>query len=337
MDKAQALQYVGGQYGGRISSLAQLRVRVLSGDYSVMTPERWCECWQQLRARMFPTESMVALDCYRCGGRGHYQGRGCEVCGMFGRTTARRVSRCPICDDRGVVRAAPGVDVDHPLYGMTAQCSCRGPAGGNPRLRAVLAQADVPEGYQSRTLDSFLAIPGLTESQHSVALMAGAWAGEAERWSQMNQGLRGFVFAGGVGVGKTSVSIGAVALAAEKRWQVTGMPRFASWLRWVDAQEHGWKKPGGLTRQEIADYARTPVLVLDDFGITGRRAPDHVVTLAESIWEARTTIGNPWTLVTTNLPDWAAMEREFESRVVSRMQGHLLWVSVDGPDMRPPE
>ena len=312
----------------------------MKGDYSTLTPEQWCERWRALRAQMYPGATFEPA-CYRCAGAGHYEGRPCEVCEMFMRTVTRVAPtvRCKICQDSGWVRAAPGACHDHPLYGQSTPCDCLRAVGDTSSafVRALLAQADVPAAFRGYTLESFMELPELTESQALAALKCAAWARESVRWSEQNSGLRGMVLSGSVGVGKTSMGVAAAATMAECRWRAVGMPRFANWLRWVAAMEHGWKQPDGLTMQQITDYARTPVLVLDDFGTDGKQAAARkTLELAELVWEARSTLGDPWTLVTTNLPNWAAMEAEFGPRVTSRMQGQLLWVTVTGPDMRKP-
>lgn len=315
-------------------SLAILRVRLLRGEPAGITAERWCEAWLDLWQRLYP-DQVHPRDCYRCEGQGHYGGRLCEVCEGFCRKVV--VDHCPSC--RGYGYTVPLLPEGHPQFGLAVVCPRCGGEQGRPTYRDIdprlaLQQAHVPDGYAGFTLASYLDRPGLTDSQTAAAMLVAGWAELVEAFRHQHEGKSGIVLAGPVGAMKTGLAVGALAEAAKH----CERPRFASWLGLLAMLRHTWhSRDGGMTQREIIDtYGRARVLVLDDFGTTGTAggAPEHVVELAEALWEARSTRMDGWTLVTTNLPDWTAIADEFGARVASRMRGHCVWHAVSGPDAR---
>ena len=319
-------------------ALAVVRRRIVDGQPCDMTAAEWCTAWRATRDRLYPDYVTPASQvCYRCEGAGHYDGRPCEVCQLFGRLVERPAPSCQTC--RGVGHVRRDVPLEHPQHGRAVECpDCH---GARPRVtldvdpRLALQQAHVPPGYQRYTLETLLD-RDLTDSQRAAATAVAGWASLSAAWPAQHGGRRGIVLAGSVGVGKTGMAVGALAEAV--RYADT-QPRFASWLGLLSMLRQSWSHgtAGGMSQYDILDvYGRAEVLVLDDFGVTGRPGaqPEHAAELAEALWEARSGGGAGWTLVTTNLADWQAVEAEYGARVASRMRALCVWLTVAGPDLR---
>lgn len=309
------------------------RMQLLAGTARRTAPE-WCADFKEYLKRLYPLHRLV-FDCYRCMGDGYYSNRLCEVCGGFGRSPSAPVYRCPTCRDEGSVRGPP-LRLNHPQFGLSIECpNCTGTRVAFEHqidLAVALQQAHVPKEYRKYTLASFANRPDLTETMLDGVLLAGAWSSITAQFTAQYAGRAGVVFESDVGVGKTGLSVAALAEAA----RFVPYPRYASWLGLLSLLRHNWNRPGGMTQTEIMQaYGRAPVLLLDDFGTTGTEggADKFALALAEELWELRSTHGNLWTLVTTNLSQ-EQLSAEFGPRVVSRILKHCVWLRMEGPDAR---
>jgi hypothetical protein len=309
--------------------LSVQRQRIVEGKGEV-PPSIWCDGYRQWVRETYP-DGVPPRDCYRCDGEGFYDETLCEVCGGFGHPRIERA--CPMCGGLEWIRAA-NVPVGHPQYGLSRACPrCAG--GGRERIEIdvalALQQAHVPSGYAAYTLTSFLDRTGITMSQAESATLVAAWSSLGASFMAQHD-RTGLVLSGKTGVGKTGLAVAGLAEAAH----LVERPRFVSWLGLLAQVRHSWRHDDGVSLSEAIDvYGRAKVLVLDDFGTTGRGgAPEHAIELAEALWDARVSGSGLWTLATTNLPDIAAVEAEFGPRVASRVGGHCVWQTVTGPDGR---
>lgn len=318
--------------------LAVARQRLLDGKATDMTAEEWPAAWVAYITGMFPYSPRPDA-CYRCCGAGHYEGRLCEVCEGFTWLRPRdALGECRTCGGHGHVRR--DLPYGHPQFGLMGPCSECGSRGEGPLKIAgmdpalALRQAHVPQSYRGYSIDSLLARPGVTESQIAAATLVAGWSELSPAFPGQHDGRTGIVLAGPVGTMKTGVGVGGLGEAAMR----VRNPRFASWLGLLAMLRQSWNRgDGGMSQLDIVTtYGRSKVLVLDDFGVVGNgvKQPEHAIELAEAIWDARVGMSEQWTLVTTNLLDWASLSAEFGDRVVSRMRACCVWCDMEGPDAR---
>ena len=340
MKPATLSDAIGGHLpAGEMTSLGLAKIAIRNGTPHAITPAEWCRRFRAMADRLNVGPAENSAPCYRCEGAGWIavhetdeQGaRLCEVCEGVGRTSPSAPITCPVCHDTRVVRSG-ATKFGDPMFGKAVDCpACSGMVRRVPPAYTrdvVLQQADVPPGYRGFTIDSYMA-RDLSPSQIDAAATLGAFATEPDIWRTQHGGRRMIVLSGGVGVGKTGLAIGAVGEALE--WAPE--PRFVSWLALLSRIGGTYAdRTIGSRHGILEDLRRTWLLVLDDFGTSGRPASDHAAAIAEELIEARTA-GDRWTILTTNL-DQAGIEAEFGARVASRLDGAAVWTVLDGADER---
>lgn len=304
----------------------------LAARRDTLRPSEYVARRSQVSATLGLTRHPEASVCEKCGGQGFVgeaeTERLCELCDSLGYTLPEKAPACPACNGTQFVRSSTSK-----LEEVRATPCPRCAGAITYQRREVdrwfaLHQADVPRGYREFTIATFLDRPALSDSQHQAALLVAGWAEKPEVFASQH-GRRGIVLAGGVGVGKTGLAIGAIAEAAA--WAVR--PRFVSWLRLQSRIADSYGSGSSDSRYRLLDeLVRADVLVLDDFGTGGKLATEHAIGIAEELIEGRVTSGHA-TLITTNLSR-EQLEAEFGARVASRVDAMCEWAELTGEDAR---
>lgn len=340
MNAATMHDALGGRLpSGEMTALGRARIAIDAGDPQAITPAEWVRRFRAMADRLNVPPAEGAVTCYRCDGAGWISmgaadadgARICEVCRGTQTTAPTRSQTCVVCHGTSVVHSG-ATSLGDPMFGKAVDCPyCAGSIRRFPGVVTrdlAMRQADVPDGYRSFTLDTYLD-RDLSRSQIEAATMLCAFSSEPDTWRAHHGGRRALVLSGGVGVGKTGLAVAAMGASID--WAPA--PKFVSWLALQSriSATYG-DRTLGSRHKIIEELSRAWLLVLDDFGTAGRQASDHAATIAEELIEARSTGGN-WTILTTNL-DRAGIEAEFGARVASRLDGMAVWYGVEGQDGR---
>jgi DNA replication protein DnaC len=161
----------------------------------------------------------------------------------------------------------------------------------------------IPAKYRGATFETFHGNAKLVET---VRGMAGS-----------------VILKGNTGCGKTHL---AIAWLKEKgAGRIISVPKLLLDLR---------EAIGGNSRQSegqiIAEYARTPFLVLDDLG--AEKSTEYSITSLYLVIDQRVNEEKP-TVITTNILDMAEIETKLSARIASRL-AEMESIKINMPDYR---
>ncbi|GAA2730645.1 hypothetical protein GCM10010360_12470 [Streptomyces nogalater] len=200
--------------------------------------------------------------------------------------------------------------------GIDPTTAAAGESPAEPVTALELADARIPARYR-RALAGH---PQIT-----------AWADEIARAGRPGPGGPGIaegpslLIAGPTGTGKTHQAYGAIrtllARGVRLRWEATTTADLHARLR---------PRAGHDTERDLQTLARSPLLLLDDFGAA--RTSEWTEELTYRLINHRYEHMLP-TLITTNLPT-AELRTTLGDRVASRLAEMTERVILDGPDRR---
>ncbi len=194
-------------------------------------------------------------------------------------------------------------------------------AGQAAREHDCLKGADLPDGTEHMTLDSYHPGPGTAAAFRFAC-----------KFCEQDEPRRGVVFAGSTGCGKTHLAVAILRhwVGRGRRGLFRSVPNLMEILRiaqFADDEERLW---------ETLEILRLrPVLVLDDLGT--EKVTDSRLERLFQIVNDRELAGQPL-IVTCNYRRPAALAERLGGlageRIVSRLRGICEWVEMDGPDGR---
>ena len=135
------------------------------------------------------------------------------------------------------------------------------------------------------------------------------------------------LFHGGVGLGKTHLSLAIAGNAIEKGFDVV-YGSASSFFSKIEQERFG----RGATPQDdtLALLNSCDLLIIDDLG--AEFVTQLSVAILYDIINTRLLRGRP-TIISTNLNP-AGLEQKYSDRIVSRLSGGYTWVPFEGSDMR---
>jgi DNA replication protein DnaC len=200
-------------------------------------------------------------------------------------------------------------------------CEVGARAAQEAHERSLLRGADLPEGTEHMTLDSYHPGPGT----------AAAFRFACE-FCEQEEPRRGVVFAGTTGCGKTHLAVAILRhwVGRGRRGLFRSVPNLMEILRiaqLADDEDRLW--------ETLQTLRLRPLLVLDDLGT--EKVTDTRLERLFQIVNDRELTGQPL-IVTCNYPRPAALAEHLGGiageRIVSRLRGICEWVEMDGPDGR---
>lgn len=243
-----------------------------------------------------------------------------------------RVAQCQTCLDVGFYRIE-GLSVGDPRFGRAQSCpDCNGGRMIAP-ISDLLKAARVPEAKWGLTLARWRsAFPERPAYASALEQFAAAGASRS--------GHRGLYIHGGTGNGKTGAAVG---ILADLLPRAAGSARYLVWADFLDSIRKTWGTGADMTVAEaIAEVNRANVLIVDEFGGSGRGSGDPTWRgdVARRLTDVRHdgAASGKITIYTSQL-DLAAVAREFGGEpigaaIASRITGHCTIVELSGHDAR---
>lgn len=134
------------------------------------------------------------------------------------------------------------------------------------RWSRKMGDAGIPERFQNRTLDTYIA---KTAGQKRALEFAQEFAG---KFDKVQESGRSAIFCGKPGTGKTHLAIGiGLAVLNKQRspqWANTCLVQFTTVQRMVRMVKDAWRKDSELSETEVIDLLVEPdLLILDEIGV----------------------------------------------------------------------
>jgi len=315
-------------------------------------------------AARVPAVPYLRTDCDRCNGHmyisvpvsnPYYAAKGatetqpCPVC------NAAELPKCPICDDRGMIRL--DVPVSHPQFGKPVACPAQCAAVQQQRAdRAdrMAKYARLPQDYQACSFALFDTLPeefkqGKLNARRAAELFVDAAARQhyisagflhGHLKSVVDEERNWLIFEGPHGRGKTGLAASIVnAMTA------AGLP--VMYIRLQDAftaiqkrYREDWSNNGDrddferLSWSAVLDEIRTaPVLIIDEWFVSDRAETQDKRDKLENIMRYRSAERLP-TVITTN-HSLDALESAWGTTTLSVVRARSFVVPVTGLPLRP--
>ena len=244
-------------------------------------------------------------------------------------------------------KETPGFILTEYADGRTgaAKCDC----GVVSYQQAVKGRANIPEAYETASLDNFKVLDSYARSRFTTAL------------NDVRTYIRefptvlpsGLLFIGPTGTGKTHLAVATLRGLLDRGFEGV----FFNFSKLLDHIRAGWKPDAGtMDRAAYSLAEETPILVLDDLG--AHRVKDWVEDTVTEIITERCN-NRLATIFTTNLPDtytgdpsspldahsqWKqsveqykykrTLEEHIGARARSRLFEMCKVIEMDGPDYR---